>query len=233
MKHELFSNKFVQYILQNVKDEDKIQRLPSLNRISKELNVSVSTLREQLEAAKALGFVEARPRAGIRRLPYQFLPAVRESLNYGLNLDRKYFDQFASLRNHIEASFWHEAVVCLDEIDHRNLKNIVSKAWNKLNASQIEIPHEEHRQLHLLIFHKLNNLFVYGILEAYWEAYEIIGLNLYTDYEYLKKVWDYHEKMVDSICIGDYEAGFQALTQHSDLLYHRPLAAQGNSTNDE
>jgi hypothetical protein len=30
--------------------------------------------------------------------------------------------------------------------------------------------------------------------------------------------------MVDAICAGDFEAGFEALTEHKDLLYHRPVA---------
>jgi hypothetical protein len=28
--------------------------------------------------------------------------------------------------------------------------------------------------------------------------------------------------MVEAICNNDYEAGYQALIQHTDLLYHRP-----------
>jgi len=28
--------------------------------------------------------------------------------------------------------------------------------------------------------------------------------------------------MVEAICNGNYEAGYQALIQHTDLLYHRP-----------
>lgn len=225
MKSEPFSNKFVRYLLQNAKDQKVDRRLPNINAISKELNISVSILREQLEAAKVLGFVDIRPRIGIQQLPYQFLPAVRESLYYALGLDRNYFDQFAALRNHIEAAFWFEAVSFLDESDHHDLKEIVARAWKKLTGSQIEIPHEEHRQLHLSIFRKLNNPFVLGILEAYWEAYEIVGLNLYTDYEYLTEVWNYHQKMVDALYDGDYEAGYQALIQHSDLLSRRQRAS--------
>jgi DNA-binding GntR family transcriptional regulator len=62
-----------------------------------------------------------------------------------------------------------------------------------------------------------------GILEAYWEAYEAVGLNVYADYEYLQEVWSYHQKMVDAICRGDFELGYQALVEHKDLLYHRSV----------
>jgi len=77
--------------------------------------------------------------------------------------------------------------------------------------------------LHLLIFCRLENPFVTGILEAYWDAYESVGLNVFTGgYEYLQEVWDYHQKMVDAICEGNYQEGYNALTAHTDLLYHRP-----------
>ncbi|MBC8509431.1 MAG: hypothetical protein H8D34_31660, partial [Chloroflexi bacterium] len=42
--------------------------------------------------------------------------------------------------------------------------------------------------------------------------------------DYLKEVWNYHQQMVDAICEGDLEAGYQALVEHTDLLYHRPNA---------
>jgi DNA-binding FadR family transcriptional regulator len=63
---------------------------------------------------------------------------------------------------------------------------------------------------------------VTGILEAYWEAYEAVGLNVFAgSYEYLQEVWRYHQKMVDAICSGEYDAGYEALIKHTDLLYHR------------
>jgi DNA-binding FadR family transcriptional regulator len=72
---------------------------------------------------------------------------------------------------------------------------------------------------------------VLGISEAYWEAYEAAGFNLYADYNYLQEVWNYHQLMVNAICSGDFEAGYQALLEHTDLLYHRPeaMASQNES----
>jgi hypothetical protein len=49
-----------------------------------------------------------------------------------------------------------------------------------------------------------------------------VGLSDYADYEYLREVWDYHAKMVDGICRGDFEAGYNALIEHKDLLFQRP-----------
>lgn len=208
-------SEFLQYLASHEQIE---QTLPALASLSRELGISVGSLREQLEVARALGFVEVRPRLGIRRQPYTFLPAVRQSLAYALIRDKENFIRFADLRRHIESAYWHEAVALLTPEDHAALKSLAARAWEKLRGSPIEIPHPEHRQLHLTIFGRLQNTFVEGILQTYWDAYEAVGLNVFTDYAYLTGVWTYHQKMVDSICNGDFEAGYLALTEHSDLI---------------
>src|SRR3970282_2991562 len=83
--------------------------IPSLEALSKKHGVSISVLREQLQVARALGLVEVRPRTGIRRLPYSFAPAVRESLFYAMARERQSFDLFANLRRHLERVYWFEA----------------------------------------------------------------------------------------------------------------------------
>jgi DNA-binding FadR family transcriptional regulator len=194
------------------------EQLPALTSLSAELGVSVASLREQLEVARALGLVEVKPRTGIRRLPYTFLPAVRRSLDYAMALEETNFQLFADLRKHVEAAYWHEAAAKLTDEDKTRLQGLIEKAWSKLDGYPIQIPHDEHKQLHLAIYCRLENPFVCGILEAYWEAYEAIGLNVFTDYNYLREVWGYHQKMVDSICNGDYDLGYKALNEHVDLL---------------
>ena len=208
-------SEFLQYLASHEQAE---QSLPALTALSQELGVSVASLREQLEVARALGLVEVRPRTGIRRQPYSFSPAVRQSLQYALALDKNNFIAFADLRRHVETAYWHEAVQVLTPEDHNALKVLVARAWEKLRGAPIEIPHLEHRELHLTIYRRLNNPFVSGLLQAYWDAYETVGLNVFTDYHYLTEVWTYHQKMVDAICENEVEAGYTALTEHSDLI---------------
>ncbi len=197
--------------------------LPSLAELSRELTISVAALREQLEVGRALGLVEVRPRTGTRRRPFSFTPAVRQSLRYALALNDGHFQKFAELRSHIEAAYWNEAVCKLTEDDKAQLCSLIERAQQKLNANPMQVPHEEHQRLHLLIYRRLDNPFVTGLLEAYWDAYEAVGLNLYAgDMQYLKEVWEYHGRMVEGICSGDYEAGRQALMKHIDLLTQRP-----------
>ena len=225
MPRRFYTSEFLQYLTTsrlNSAGADDADQLPSLNDISNELGISVARLREQLEVAEAFGFVEVRPRTGIRRLPYQFTPAVSQSLRFAMDKDPANFEFFSELRNHIETAYWDQAVRCLTPNDHTTLKGLINQAWIKLQGEPIQIPHEEHRLLHLTIYSRLNNPFVQGILEAYWEAYEAVGLNVYADYGYLQQVWRYHQQIVDAILSGDFQTGYQALVEHIQLLYRRP-----------
>ena len=214
-------SEFLHYLA--LHEEVNGQRLPALSKLSRELGVSMASLREQLEVARALGLVEVRPRTGTKRLPYSFTPAVRQSLRYALLLNNENFRKYSELRNHIEGAYWFEAVQLLTEDDMQELQNLLERAKEKLNGNPIQIPHEEHRKLHMVIYQRLENPFVTGLLEAYWDAYEAVGLNVFTGgLSYLEEVWEYHTQMVESICNNDHEAGYQALIQHTDLLYQRP-----------
>ena len=218
-ERDLPLSEFLQYLARENGDGD---RLHSLVIISQQLGVGIASLREQLEVARAFGLVDVRPKTGIRRLPYQFTPAVVKSLAYATAIDGLYFfSAFADLRTHIEAAYWRQAVSLLTPEDHQQLIDLIARAMDKLNGEPIHLPHSEHRELHLSIYSRLNNPFVTGILEAYWEAYEAVGLNMYTDIRYLMNVWEYHRQMVEAICSGDIESGYRALVEHTDLLLQR------------
>jgi DNA-binding FadR family transcriptional regulator len=213
-------SEFLRYLATH---EEVENGLPSLKKLSVELGVSLASLRDQLEVARALGLVEVKPRLGTRRRSYSFTPAIRQSLGYALALNNGHFHKYAELRNHVESAFWYEAVQKLTGEDKQELQSLVARAWEKLRSAPVQVPHEEHRNLHLKIYSRLENPFVTGILEAYWEAYEAVGLNVFAgDYKYLEEVWQHHQRMVEAICNGAFESGYQALTQHTDLLDHRP-----------
>ena len=223
-------SEFMRFLAVNNGEADDPARVPALGELSAELGVSVAKLREQLEVARALGFVEVKPRTGIRRLPYSFTPAVRHSLSYAIALDSNNFTAYSDLRNQIEAAYWMSAVERLQAEDHAYMQELIASAWEKLHGTPIQIPHREHCDLHLAVYRRLKNPFVQGILEAFWDAYEAFGLNLYADYQYLEAVWKYHQEMVTAICCGDYQTGYQALIEHKDLLQHRPAQELAGGT---
>lgn len=222
MNDQLISDRlseFMKYLATSDLDEDG--RLPPLSELSKILGISIASLREQLEVARVMGLVEVKPRTGIRRLAYQFKPAVMQSLAYSQAVDDDTFAAFSDIRRHIETSFWYQAVGLLTSEDHRELRELIQKAMDKLHGTPVQIPHQEHCQLHLSIYKRLNNPFVMGLLEAFWEMYEEYGLGYYTDLNYQERVWDYHHRMVEAICNKNFNIGFDALTQHMDLIFQR------------
>lgn len=215
---------FLRYLFENgCKPGD---RLPSLAELSETMGVSVGKLREQLEVARMLGLVAASPRRGIIRTEYDFLPAVRLSLLAALATERSHFDAFSSLRSHLELAYWDEAVALLQPEDHAHLRDLMVRAWDKLNHPRIQIPYQEHRELHLAIFRRLNNPFVLGLLEAYWDGYEAVELNTYADYGYLRSVWEYHGRIVEAIVAGDCALGKRLLREHMQLLTSRGVAME-------
>jgi DNA-binding FadR family transcriptional regulator len=213
-------SEFMRYLAAHEEAEGS---LPPLAELGRELGISVAALREQLEVARALGLVEVRPRTGVRRRAYSFTPAVRQSLGYALALGDQHFQKYSELRNHLETAYWDEAVRLLTAQDQAELRTLIGRASEKLQGNPVQVPHEEHRRLHLLIYSRLNNPFVTGLLEAYWDAYEAVGLNVYAgSMDYLREVWQFHAEMVEAICTGNYQAGREALIKHVDLLAHRP-----------
>jgi DNA-binding FadR family transcriptional regulator len=197
------------------------ERLPSLQELSEKYGISISVLREQLQVARALGLVEVRPRTGIKRLPYTFAPAVRESLFYAMARDRGNFDQFSDVRRHLERAYWFEAVEKLTPADIQHLRELVERAEEMLHDEPIRVPHAEHRELHIVIYQHLENPFVLGLLEAYWEAYDQVGLSRYTGLAYQEQVWKFHRQIVEAIAAGDFERGFKLLNEHFDLIDKR------------
>jgi DNA-binding FadR family transcriptional regulator len=196
-------------------------RIPSLIELSQILGVSVASLREQMEVARIMGLIDVRPRTGIQKLPYSFTNTILTSISYALEDNPESFESISDLRKHIEASYWKEAVSKLNTDDIEALRNIVSVAFLKLHGKPPQIPHEEHKKLHISMFGKLNNPFVLGILEAYWQAYEDVGLDVYTDMQYLEQVWTYHQKTVEAIASGELDTGYTSFAEHMEMITKR------------
>jgi len=209
-------SRLLRYLAENFQAGD---RLPAIQELARDLEISTGKLREQLEVARIMGLIEVRPKTGMRVLPYSPDRILQLSLLYSLAVDPSYFEDFGVLRNHVEAAFWYEAVALLNEEDKAHLVEIMQRAWNKLNAGHF--PHEEHRALHLTLFSRLENQFVFGLLTTYWVGYEAVGLDVYADYQYLKEVWNYHQEMVDAVLSGNHDRGYQALIEHTGLLQNR------------
>jgi DNA-binding FadR family transcriptional regulator len=229
MLQTAFSHSILQYIVdQESTSGDAPTKLPPLGALAKKLGVSRGKLREELIAAQAYGVVEMRPGDGTYIQPFDFYTAIRPLVLYSVACDRGIFDHYYRLRARLEVAFWDDAAHSLGCEDHRELGRILERAERKLRGSPIEIPHAEHRDLHELICSNLDNQFVQGLLRAYWDAYEAVGLHRYFEYSYYERMWSSHRGMVEAIVAGEYEEGKEILVRHFTLLEDR--LQEGNSS---
>ena len=211
--------KFFDYLASKIKEKNN--QIPPISDLSLKLGISASSLREQLVVARELGFLDIQPRLGIRIQPYSFTPAVVKSAAFAIECNQELFKEFSSLRVHLESSYFIESIKALTNDDIKELQQIVKTANEKLGGNTIQIPHQEHKNLHLSMYKRLNNTFVKGCLEAYWIIYENVGLDIYTDLNYLNEVWRYHHDIVEMIAKKQYIKSHDLLIEHMNLLYQR------------
>ena len=224
MLHEQLDSEVLQYIIKErlqTKDGEELNKLPSLGNLAAQMRVSRGKLREELIAAQAFGVVEMRPGDGTYVRPFDFYAPIRTLVLYGIAGDKRSFDSYYKLRAQVEISFWTEAVRALTQEDHARLYRILEQAESRLTSTPVEIPHEEHRELHLGMFGRLDNPFALGLIAAYWDAYEAVGLHRYYDLSYFTRMWDWHREMVDAIVAGQYDQSREILIRHFTLLEDR------------
>ena len=221
------------YILQYIIDNDLQMsegeeiKLPPMDELAAEMGISRGKLREEMVVAQAYGAVEMRPGDGTYVRPFDFYTAIRTLVLYGTAYDWKNFDHLYRLRVQLEIAFWEEAVQNLAPEDRRELERIVEQAEHKLTGLPVEIPHKGHRDFHLLIFSRLDNKFVQGLLRAYWDAYEAVGLHRYFDLSYYEKMWASHRAIAKAISAGEYRRGQEILNEHFTLLKNRLSGVEG------
>lgn len=215
---------FLRYLVDQglkAQQRDEPTKLPPMDELAKEMGVSRGKLREELISAQAWGIVEMRPGAGTYVRPFDFYTPVRTTVLFGIACDRRSFDRYYDLRAKLEIAFWEEAATKLGREEKDRLHEIVDLAEQRLQGSPVEIPHREHRDFHLLVFSNLGNEFVLGLLRAYWDAYEAVGLHLYFDYSYYEKMWRDHRALAEIIEEGRHEDGEKILLRHFTMLRAR------------
>jgi DNA-binding FadR family transcriptional regulator len=196
-------------------------RLPPLSELSGQLGLSVASLREQMEVARMMGLIEVHPRTGIQKRVYTFTDTVMVSLMYAIASGEDAFQAFSDFRKHVEAAYWKEAASLMSEDDLAGLARLVTKATAKLHSQPPQNPLEEHKEFHMCMYRKIQNPYVQGVLEAYWIMYEVTGMAIYTDMQYLEQVWKYHQGMVEALQSGEIDRGYRLFMEHIDLITKR------------
>jgi DNA-binding FadR family transcriptional regulator len=224
MTQDVFSShSILQYIIDNdlAGHTTDPARLPSLGQLAKELGVSRGKLREDMIAAQAYGIIEMRPGDGTYTRPFDFYAAIRPLVLYSIAYDRQNFDRFYRLRAQIEVAFWEKAVSGLGQAELDKLEHVLECAQSKLHGHPIEIPHVEHRDFHVQIYSQMDNPYAQGLIKAYWDAYEAVGLHRYFELSYYEQMWSSHRAMVRAIQSGRIQEGKEVLIKHFTLLEDR------------
>ena len=203
------------YLASNAKEGKSI---PSIAQLSDTLGLSASAVREQLEVARQLELVEVKTKTGIQTSSFSAAPAICLAYRYGLELQPDLIWDLLSVRQHLELSYWQEAVVHLTKKDVDYLAENVETAFKKINNRPVIIPIEEHKEFHLAIYRPLNNSFLTSIMEAYWSISLETGIHVLSDKTYLQNVWAYHRKIQQAIATKEYDLGYQALMTHFEIV---------------
>lgn len=195
--------------------------IPSIAELSHVLGISVASVREQLEVARTLGFVDVKTKVGIQKREFSFDQLLETGLRYGSKIQPGLADAFRDLRKHIEISYWYEAVPLLTSQNRDALQRIVSRALERISKKPPQIPGKEHQEFHMTIFSHLENPVAKSVLETFWKFNEEAERNLQADRFYLENVWNYHQRITDAIAARDYDLGYRWLVEHMDLVKQR------------
>lgn len=209
-KQELLS-----YLADTVKEGKSI---PSIAQLGRDLGLSNAAVREQLEVARQLEFVDIKTKTGIQVSTFSVKPAICLASRYGLEINPDLIWDLLSIRQHLELSYWKEAVASLSKENVESLGLLVERAFDKMDRRPIIVPIEEHREFHLSIYRPLGNSFLLSILESYWDLFTESEIRFYSEKTSMEIVWEYHKKIYQAIASKEYDVGYQALMTHFKLV---------------
>lgn len=195
--------------------------IPSIAELSKVLGISVASVREQLEVARSLGFVDVKPKVGIQSRVFSMNQLLELGVTFGAKVQPDLPEALRDLRKHLEISYWYEAAPLLTSQDVQSLRDIVAGAFNLISGEPMRIPEQEHRDFHLTIFSHLDNPIVKSIMETFWKSNEEMERAQLPEQAYLEQVWSYHQQITEALEARDFERGFQWLVEHMDLVKQR------------
>jgi len=196
------------YLAEASKNE---QDIPSIAELSQILGVSIASVREQLEVARQLGFVDVKPRKGIQRRPFSLVPLISLGMNYGIYSEAHLLSDYIELRKHLELSYWNDAFDVLKDDQMDYMQFLIDIALRKLQRKPAIIPTEEQSEFHLTLFRPLGNKVLISILEAAWALEENNGGKILADLDDMLSSWRTRQIIVDALREKDKTKGKNAL----------------------
>lgn len=175
------------------------EKLPPETKLSKELGVSRTALRESLSFFEASGIIVSKQGSG----RYVQMPDVSAQIvdTWGILLKAKpdMLLDFLEIRSMLEINSLGKAIERAD-VSQLQYMGIQVKQMKKKAAKGEAFVHED-REFHKTLFQSTGNLMLEQLLTAFWNLFEKSELN--KQHSDLVQVAEQHEKMLEAFTRKD------------------------------
>jgi len=185
--------------------------LPPETRLTREMGVSRSSVREAVKALESLGILESRPGRGLYVRPFSLDP-VLDNLAYSLLFDRDSVVELLDVREQLEVGLLPLACGALTPVQLELLHGLVHRQREK--AERGESPLEEDRFFHRTLMEATGNRLALKLLDVFWVVLlRARGRSLAVD-EAPQRTWRNHLRILTALERGDAPSAQRAMAEH-------------------
>jgi DNA-binding FadR family transcriptional regulator len=163
--HEGVQDELKRYIIEN--NLRPGAPLPSEGDLAERLGVGRNSVREAVKALEALGIIEVKVGSGLFVRGFSLDPLLNNLTDLML-ADVELLSEIREARRFLEIGMIDHVIDAVDERQLAHLRSIL-KEWRE-SASDRGYSAEHDRAFHQAVWDNLNNRFVSGILERFWES---------------------------------------------------------------
>ena len=184
--------------------------VPSEAMLASRLAASRQAIRESLRALEALGVVDAHQ--GARRRLRGFDPSTfGRQLGLTTLPTLENLQELLEIRRILESAFLPAAIVALDASTLAEMRALTDAMHEAAHRGQPFLDEDE--SFHALMYKRLGNLTLSGMLGAFWQFFKT-GSQEVTTGEHLQHTAAMHALIVDALESGDADLAVHRLDAH-------------------
>jgi len=184
--------------------------VPSEAMLADRLAASRQAVRESLRALEALGVVDAHQ--GARRRLRGFDPSIfGRQLGLTTLPTLENLQELLEIRRILESAFLPAALLALDAATLAEMRALADAMREAADRGQPFLDEDE--TFHALMYKRLGNLTLSGMLGAFWQFFKT-GSQEVTTGEHLQHTADMHALIVDALESGDADLAVHRLDAH-------------------
>ncbi len=189
--------------------------MPSETELMRTLGISRGSLREAMKALQTLGVIETRHGHGtyVGRFSLDHLVdgltfRIRSERDQSLHAVRELLE----LREILESSLVARVARRLSDDDFLTLNDLVSQM--EARGARGEMFSYEDRAFHRALYRPLNNTLVVQLLEAFWDIFYVVRVELPGTAPHPELTARHHRQILEALMAGDAVAASTAMTEH-------------------